>query len=373
MDPLVLYAVGFGLLLLALGTGAAAYITRTESQNQPPIKADDLINALDEPIAVLDADGTVLTANVAFRSLFGAQPADRDIADVLAAHPDVLDTLDGDSRATVPVTAGGETKYFDVRHRPVGDGIKEDRKRLVLLQDVTDRRDHQRKLERQNDQLDEVASIISHDLRNPLDVALGRTNLVREELDGGELDEHLQRVQDAHGRMEQIITDVLTLARDGGNIDTTETVTLEQVADTAWAHVDTGTATLSVETARTVEADCDRLARVFENLFRNAVEHAPATDQNSEHLTVCVGDLADGTGFFVADDGQGLAPDEHERVFETGYSGNGSSTGLGLAIVAHIARAHGWEVYATDSEDGGARFEFHGLDAATDEHAPRAG
>jgi len=376
MDPLVLYGAGFALLMLAVATGVGAYITWTESRKQSVVDAEALIDAIDEPLTVLDADGTVLTANVAFRSLFEREPADSNIEDVLAGHPEVLETLDSETRATVPVTTETGTRYFDVRHRPVGKGINEDQKRLVLFEDVTDRRDHQRTLEHQNDRLDEFASIISHDLRNPLDVALGRANAISQELDDEELATHVERIQDAHGRMEQIITDVLALAREGSEIENTESVPLEVVADDAWTHVDTGPASLEVETELTVEADRDRLTRVFENLFRNSVEHGVTDDSqaptDSEALTVRVGELEDSGGFFVADNGTGIPATERETVFETGHTSGGSSTGLGLAIVARIAHAHGWEIHATESAAGGARFDFTGVGAAASDFATPA-
>jgi signal transduction histidine kinase len=75
-------------------------------------------------------------------------------------------------------------------------------------------------------------------------------------------------------------------------------------------------------------------------------------------VTVTVGDLADDAGFFVADDGPGIPPDERETVFEAGHSTAPDGTGFGLAIVDGIADAHGWTVRVTDSATGGARFEF---------------
>jgi signal transduction histidine kinase len=84
------------------------------------------------------------------------------------------------------------------------------------------------------------------------------------------------------------------------------------------------------------------------------VEHA------GEDVTVTVGDL-DG-GFYVADDGPGIPESDRERVFETGYSTSDGGTGFGLEIVATVATAHGWDVRVTDAADGGARFEFTGVD-----------
>jgi signal transduction histidine kinase len=80
-------------------------------------------------------------------------------------------------------------------------------------------------------------------------------------------------------------------------------------------------------------------------------------------VTVTVGPLDDGSGFYVADDGPGVPEAERERVFEFGHSGS-DGTGFGLAIVRGIAEAHGWRVSLTESESGGARFEFTDVKAA---------
>lgn len=82
----------------------------------------------------------------------------------------------------------------------------------------------------------------------------------------------------------------------------------------------------------------------------NSVEHG------GEVVTVTIGDLD--TGFYVADDGSGIPPEEREQVFEAGYSTDNESTGFGLAIVKQIADAHGWDICVTESETDGARFEI---------------
>jgi hypothetical protein len=79
-------------------------------------------------------------------------------------------------------------------------------------------------------------------------------------------------------------------------------------------------------------------------------------------VEIRVGPLADEPGFFVEDDGSGIPPDDRERVFEPGYSTASSGTGLGLDIVGRIADDHGWDVRVTEGRDGGARFEFVGVD-----------
>ena len=251
------------------------------------------------------------------------------------------------------------------------------------------------KLERKNERLSEFASIVSHDLRNPLNIAQGQLELARET---GAAD-HLTEAEDALDRMERLVTDLLELARQGSVIESAAEVRLGDVADDAWASVATGDADLVVESDGHVTADRERLQQLLENLFRNCVEHgstdsrtgsgdavehgstsprsqAPedsevsetpretgeavdSVEHGSDPLTVRVG-VVD-RGFYVEDTGPGIPTDERDAVFDRGYSTN-DGTGLGLTIVQAIAEAHGWSAAVVDGADGGARFEFSGVD-----------
>lgn len=201
-------------------------------------------------------------------------------------------------------------------------------------------------------EVDRVASVISHDLRNPLDVAKARLRAGRETGN----DEHFEHVARAHDRMERIIEDVLTLARSEDVIDPTSTIDLETVAETAWETVQTADAELTFDDSLpAIVADRDRVGRLFENVFRNAVEHG------SEQPQVTVGTVGS-DGFYIADDGPGIAEQHRESIFEPGFSVADNGTGLGLAIVERIVTAHDWSITVTDSEDGGARFEITGIE-----------
>ena len=207
-----------------------------------------------------------------------------------------------------------------------------------------------RQLERQNERLDEFASVVSHDLQNPLNVAIGRAELAREECDT----DHLDAVVRAHERMQELTQDLLELARDDGGDATMEPIALADAVEACWQHVDTCDATLVVETDGTVVATRSRLQQLLENLVRNAVEHG------GDDVTVTVGDTDD--GFFVADDGRGIPEGDCESVLEAGYSTAPGGTGIGLSIVERIAAEHGWTVEVTESADGGARFDFGVVD-----------
>ncbi|MGQ4555687.1 PAS domain S-box protein [Halobellus sp. GM3] len=221
---------------------------------------------------------------------------------------------------------------------------------IAFSRDITERKADERELERQIDRLEQFATVVSHDLRNPLNVAEGRIDLVQAEYES----DHLDAARDALDRMEELIEDLLILAREGGRTSGTEPIALDSIAQSCWQTVSTADATLIVDTERTIRADRSRLQQLLENLLRNAVEHA------GNAVTMTIGDT-DG-GFYVSDDGPGIPEDERDRVFETGFTTADDGTGLGLNIVKQIADAHEWDVAVIESETGGARFEFTSVD-----------
>ena len=235
--------------------------------------------------------------------------------------------------------------YYDGRQQQYRAELEAERAELAA---------RERELARQNERLDRFASVISHDLRNPLSVAAGRVELLATECDSDNVDP----IRTAIERMDALIDDVLTLARQGQPIDETEPVSLSAIADGCWDVVEAPDATLTVARDLTVIADESRLQQLLENLFRNSVEHG------GSDVTVRIGTLAGDTGFYVEDDGEGIPGADAERLFEPGYSMSETGTGLGLAIVRDIADAHGWEISVSESDSGGARFEVRDVETA---------
>jgi PAS domain S-box-containing protein len=217
------------------------------------------------------------------------------------------------------------------------------------------RRQVTQQLHEQNEQLERFASIVSHDLRNPLGIIDGYVDIAVETGDVSELD----RVQAAVERMDTLIDDVLLLSRTENAISDRSTVELRSFAEQCWENVPTEAATVSIRTDRTVDVDETRLQQLFENLIRNAVEHG------GESVQVTVGDLVD--GFYIEDDGPGIPAEDRETVFQGGYSTSHDGTGLGLSIVKEIVEAHGWTIEVTEATEGGARFEITGVDTVETE------
>jgi signal transduction histidine kinase len=280
---------------------------------------------------------------------------------------------------TVSQTLSGE-RHEEVIQVVVPEGSDDYSQVYVIGTDITEQKQRERKIQRQNRRLDKFTSVVSHDLRNPLNIATSGLELAANECDSPYLDD----VADAHDRMERLIDDLLAFARAGSDAIDCDAVELPALLDECWATLRDGDASLAVGTDATVRADPDRLRQLLRNLLTNAVEHGStgnqvelddavehgstddqaAPDDAAEHggvgVSITVGDIQD--GFYVADDGPGIPEDDRESVFGAGYSTTRDGTGFGLGIVKEVAGAHGWDVRVTESADGGARFEITGVD-----------
>ncbi|QPV61245.1 hypothetical protein I7X12_10730 [Halosimplex litoreum] len=331
----------------AVSTAAfGAAVFRYRLFDLPPLAYTTAMKYSPDGMVVLDRDRRVVHANANGRAVVDAT-ADSDAITGIVDGSDP-ESADGD---LVKVAGDDGPKYY----RPVVESLARGGRHVgwvVVLRDVTEQHRREQQLRRQTEQLDAFASTVSHDLRSPLTVAQGYLEFAQEDTDTDD-DDAFEKVETAHDRMADIIDDVLTLSKQGKRIDDPEPVSLAAVAERAWESVETEAATLTVDADLTVRADAAMLRRVFENLYRNAVEHG----ESSVHVRV--GTTED--GLFVEDDGPGIPPDERESVLEAGVTTNRHGTGYGLQIVDSIVAAHGWTLTVTESATGGARFEITGV------------
>jgi PAS domain S-box-containing protein len=273
------------------------------------------------------------------------------------------ESLQQDLQRWIDQAASGDHVRFEACHyapdgeKVTADGVirpvTDDGEVVSLVaeaRDITERKQRKQALERQNERLDKFTSVVSHDLRNPMNVAKSRLELAADECES----DHLRHMSDALDRMETLIDDLLTFAREGKEVQNTESVSLAEAVNDCWQNVETRDVVLTVETEQTIRANQGRLRQLLANLLRNAVDHG------GDDVTVTVDELED--GFYVADDGQGIPESDRDDVFEAGYSTADDGTGFGLNIVQEIASAHGWDSRITESTDGGARFEFTGVE-----------
>jgi|AntDeeMetagen285_2_1112576.scaffolds.fasta_scaffold00276_5 PAS domain S-box-containing protein len=290
-----------------------------------------------------------------FGHSLGEQPA--TIEDLLRGlHPDdrkafrrQLDSVRATGeRSTVETRLADSDRWLTTTMRLRRDDTGQPVELLGVVRDTTEQKQYEAELKARIKQLDQFASMVSHDLRNPCSSIRAKVMLYEETGDP----ERLQGIESEVERIEEIVTDMLTLAQSGSVDSDTEPCSLRAVATESWDRIDTQQATLSVETDLTVEADRSQLRSLFENLFKNSVGHGGGD------VTVIVDALADHAGFAVSDTGSGIPADIRDAVFDHGFSTGYGGTGTGLTIIGHIADAHGWTVDLTESNSGGARFEF---------------
>jgi PAS domain S-box-containing protein len=322
-----------------------------------------LIENSSDIIQVIERDGTLRYVSPSIENVLGYEPDSLIGTDVFEyVHPDDRGHLRSEFETVL--SEPDSTVRFEYRTEPT-DGshrVLEGAARNLLdnrfvggvvvnSRDVTARNEREHELERTNERLEEFASVVSHDLRNPLNVAEGHLQLIDEPSEP----ESIATVQKELQRMRDIIDDVLAMARQGETVTDPDRIQLETAARRAWGNVDTPDATIRVPSDGVVIAEESRLLRLLENLFRNAVEHA------SPSVTVTVGKSQ--TGFFVSDDGPGIPPDDRATVFDSGYTTARNGTGFGLSVVQQIAKAHGWDVSVSESDDDGARFDVEDVDS----------
>ena len=355
-------------LATVLAANAEAALDRAEKGAELRRERDDfaaLFENIPDPTAEVvmrDTEPIVKRVNPAFEATFG-HPMEEIAGENLDEYV-VPDGAETDVAAYNRRLQRGLALHDEVRRVTV-DGIRdfiihivphdvdeETARGYAIYTDITDRKRRERELERQNERLDEFASVVSHDLRNPLGVARGHLELART-AEGEKRTAHLESIEDAHERMEQLVERLLAFARQGEPATAPTEVSLGALTREAWGTVETGSLSLAVAGDAEVTADPDRLRQLLENLLRNTAEHA---DTASE---ITVGPL--GGGFYVEDDGPGIPESDREAVLDSGYSG-GDGTGFGLSIVETIAEAHGWDLDVVDGDDGGARFEFRAED-----------
>jgi PAS domain S-box-containing protein len=355
---------------------------RIDQQERILKRYERLVETVGDGMYALDSDGHFMTVNNGLMEMTGYSREG-----LLGEHISMIlenKTVDS-SRQLVremyerdQMTA--ETKEVGVRPK-TGDAFPgeaqiallpyddEFRGTVGVVRDITERKRREEELERQNERLEAFASIVSHDLRNPLGVSQGYLDLAMEESDEA-VAGYLGHVQDGLERMEDIIEDVLALARQGQTVTDTEPVELVGLAREAWSNVKTAEATLEAASEYRFAADRSRLLRSFENLFRNSIEHGGTAvtvtvgrldDQRTDEFEIAEEDDRT-TGFFIADDGPGMPAEIREHAFDSEFTTSDDGLGIGLWVVREVASAHGWSVDVVEGEDGGARFEFDGVE-----------
>jgi len=310
----------------------------------------DEINNPEEVLEALDgSEYDVVVSDYDMPEMDGLELFE-DIESEYPEIPFILFTGNGSEEIASQAISAGVTDYVQKKSGTLTYDILIDN-----IEEAVELRYQQKELERQNQRLSEFAGMVSHDIRNPLNVAIGRVEMLEGENDA------LERSLD---RIEQIIDDSLDYARCGKKVDKNENLSVSDIAKDCWENLETFESELGVYPSETIEGDPSRIKTMFENIYRNAIEHG------GEDVKIQFGPIEpihtetrvsgeDSRGFYIQDDGPGIPEEERDNVFDSGYSTKDGGTGFGLSIVNQVVESHDWDIKIEDSNLGGVRFEIY--------------
>ncbi len=240
---------------------------------------------------------------------------------------------------------------------------------VAYLRDVTQERRYEESLARKNGELEHYVEAVSHDLRSPLVSLRGFSRLLREDY-GARLDDKglhfLERIDQAGRTMENLIHDLLELSRIGRQGLGTALVDLRSVLLQLRAELKPRLDALGVDlrlptTPPLLRCDRTRLYQVFSNLVGNALDHMGVGEEPV--VEIAVAEQGEEHRITVRDNGRGIPPEHHERIFEIFQSlgprpDGRRGTGIGLAIVKKIAETQGGRVWVESAPGRGAAFHL---------------
>jgi GAF domain-containing protein len=221
-------------------------------------------------------------------------------------------------------------------------------------------------LRARNAELDSFAFAVSHDLKAPLVSLHGLAGLLADEYGpalGVEGGHYLGRITATVERMERLVGDVLKLSRSGREDYAPETVAIDEVVTTVLQdlaeRVQTRAVTVTREDLGSVRAVRTDMEQIFSNLIGNAVRYLG--DAAAPAIAIGRADRGDWAEFFVRDNGIGIDPMYHTKIFETFQrlqEIEAEGSGVGLAIVKKLVEAAGGRVWVESAIGQGATFFF---------------
>ena len=240
---------------------------------------------------------------------------------------------------------------------------------IFAFEDITERKEYECELEASNERLEQFAYAASHDLQEPLRMVSSYLQLLenryRDDLDE-DAEEYIDFAVDGANRMQAMIESLLKYSRitSGGDpLKPTDTeAVLEDVLNDLHLRIEETDATITTIELPTVPADAEQLAQVFQNLLSNALTYS-GSDPPQIHVSA---EQVEGKWHFsVTDEGIGIDPDYHDRIFDVferlhtnGDEGKDGVGGIGLALCERIVQRHGGDIWVESTPGEGSTFYF---------------
>ena len=328
-------------------------------RNQRQLEA--IFDSSYELMALVDSEGEILQINSAVEDFFNVESDEVEgksytELDKYLKNPSLdsaykkfigdkyfQQVLDRDlHRETITVKKpGGKNAILDTSMKPVKNEDGELTSVLVEAREITEMKSNERQLRDQKQRMEKFSSIVSHDLRNPLNVASGYIELAKETGDS----EDFERAKEAVRRMDEIIEELLALSGKPEDFQK-EKIQLSEIFQKAYSFVDADPE-YEIRGDLKFHGSSSGVSRMFENLIRNTVEH-------NDDANIEVGTIE--KGFYYEDDGE--LDEDPEKITEYGYTGSSESSGVGLSVVQRVSEIHEWDLNIVRNTENGLRLEF---------------
>lgn len=347
--------------------------------------ARSIVDTVRQPLLLLTDDLQVVTANASFYDRFGGTPETVErrrlsevgegewnvpvlqarLQEVLPGNAELRD-LELNQRGSQ-----GEPRTLLLSARQLQHAESAVQMILLSIEDVTERRrlarqlaEAMRELELRNRELQDFASVASHDLQEPLrkiQAFSGRLTTACGDTLPAEARDYLVRIQGAASRMSTLIRDLLSLTRVMTRGQTFERVDLQAITNAVLIDMEEAIArsgaTVSVGAMAWLDADPTQMRQLLQNLVGNAIKFrspSPCVIKVSSERS------PEGCRLSVEDNGIGFASEHAERIFDPFQRlharGEFEGTGIGLALCRRIMTRHGGTIHAVSRPGGGARF-----------------
>lgn len=344
---------------------------RDRSLSREREQGEAVMSALSEAVAAVDNTGSLLFYNSQFAVLFGpGKRIDARLSDFIRS-PEVLETFretlkDGQARQIsiqLRLKSEGATRHFSLSVAPLRqDGenaANEQYGAIGVFHDLTE-------LRRMDQVRIDFVANVSHELRTPLTAIKGYAQTLKDDMPADSTSrKFLETIERNTDRLIALVHDLLNLSslESGADIER-EQIPLADLTARVLGQLETVRAAKRHDiVVRTntplLFADPKRVDQVLYNLVENAIKYVPAAGRIEVEWRA----TENGVQLVVTDDGPGIPPEHHNRVFErfyrvdSGRSRDQGGTGLGLAIVKHILQRHGGKVTLQAGPNGrGSRF-----------------
>jgi len=422
--PLDLTTLAFSLTGLVVAWG----LFRFKLLDLVPVAYDEVFTSMADGVVVLDAQNRIVDVNPAVQRMAGlsySQAVGKSVIDLPLGKPNLMQRYLNVREADAEIELSGPLgqRFLDLRISPLHDGQGDFLGRLVVFRDMTDRkraqegllRAHQElekrveertsqlawansslksrmadlqhsenkreqliaELEVKNAEMERFTYTVSHDLRSPLITIQGFIGFLKQDLQQGRqsrVDLDLMRIEEAVNRMDLLLRDTLELSRIGRVTDPPQDVNFIEIVRDSLNQVSmqvgsSGAKIRLAESFPAVHVDRLRMVEALANLIENSIKYMGS--QASPEIEIGWNHLDGDTAFFVRDNGIGIDPGQHKKVFELFYKVDKKSegTGAGLAIVHRIIEVHGGRIWI-ESEPGQGCSVFFTLPLAGSVHEP---